>query len=274
LIILVSKLKIGLERCGLLSEWFGILPYPPPAIVKKEGFKDSPCESYLWYLSLDQVVSQLQRVVPGKWKWKPTVHDEKSFTVAFPSKTELQRAIAYGGMDVRENGVSTGIRLEFEEWQAKEEGFLLPKIWVRVTGLRKKLREFLNLWAIGSILGSTQTIYMKVTRKNNFGPILMAVLDPKLVPAQLDVVRLIGGHYFELKFEIKRIGFDESGDEVDMNLNGGDDNGNQDMEEDNRQDGGNLKRDPKRTRCDNINYDACGNTSHGTSQGKYQLMKC
>jgi hypothetical protein len=260
---------VGYSVSGL-----GFYHIPHLPLSRKKDSKTALVKAICGILSLEQVVSQLQRVVPGKWKWKPTVHDEKSFTVAFPSKTELQRVIAYGGMDVRENGVSTGIRLEFKEWQAKEEGFLLPKIWVRVTGLRKKLREFLNLWAIGSILGSTQTIYMKVTRKNNFGRILVAVLDPKLVPAQLDVVRLIGDHYFELKFEIERIGFDESGDEVDMNLNGGDDNGNQDMEEDNRQDGGNLKRDPKRTRCDNINYDACGNTSHGTSQGKYQLMKC
>jgi hypothetical protein len=43
-----------------------------------------------------------------------------------------------------ENGVATGARLKFEEWHVKEEGFLLPKVWLWVTGIRKPLREYLN----------------------------------------------------------------------------------------------------------------------------------
>jgi hypothetical protein len=47
--------------------------------------------------------------------------------VVFSSKTELRRSNAYGGTNVCEKGVPTGIRLEFEEWHGKEEGFLLPQ---------------------------------------------------------------------------------------------------------------------------------------------------
>lgn len=54
---------------------------------------------------------------------------------------------------MKENRVAIRIRLEFEEWHDKEEGFLLPKVWVRVKGISKKLRDYLTLWAIGSILG-------------------------------------------------------------------------------------------------------------------------
>jgi hypothetical protein len=37
---------------------------------------------------------------------------------------------------------------------------------------------------------------METTRKSEFGRILVAVLDPKLIPRTLDVV--IGDHYFDL----------------------------------------------------------------------------
>lgn len=34
-----------------------------------------------------------------------------------------------------ENGVATGARLKFQEWHVKEEGYLLPKVWLRVIGV-------------------------------------------------------------------------------------------------------------------------------------------
>lgn len=52
--------------------------------------------------------------------------------------------------------------------------------------------------------------------KNNFGRVLVAVLDPKLLPTKLDAV--IGDHYFELRFEVESVGFDENGDEVNQNF--------------------------------------------------------
>jgi hypothetical protein len=47
-------------------------------------------------------------------------------------------------------------------WQEKEVGYLLPKVWTRVFGLRKELYEFLELWAVGSMLGSTQIVDRRV----------------------------------------------------------------------------------------------------------------
>jgi hypothetical protein len=64
------------------------------------------------------------------------------------------------------------------------------------------------------MLGSTQIIDMETTRKNEFGRVIVAVLNPGLIPAQLDVV--IGDHYFELEFEVERRGFDEKGEEADV----------------------------------------------------------
>jgi hypothetical protein len=119
--------------------------------------------------------------------------------------------VAFGGADNRGEGVLAGVRLRFEVWQKKEVGFLLHNIWFRVFGLRRELYEFMILWAIVSMLRSTQTVDMETTRKDNFGRVQEAVLNPILIPEQLDVV--IGDHYFEVEFEVVRLGFDENGEE-------------------------------------------------------------
>jgi len=105
----------------------------------------------------------------------------------------------------------------------------LPKVWVRVRDIRKPLREFLILWAVGSLLGSTQTVDMESTRKSDYGRILVAVLDPKLIPRKLDVV--IGDHYFDLEFEVEKRGFDESGEEVEIFWEGGEGEGEEESKE-------------------------------------------
>lgn len=84
--------------------------------------------------------------------------------------------------------------------------------------MRKELREFLNLWAVGSMLGSTQTVDMEMTRKNNFGRVFVSVLNPTLIPPHLDVV--IGDHYFELEFGVEIIGVDENGEETIIEWSG------------------------------------------------------
>ncbi|KAG2481116.1 hypothetical protein PVAP13_J683259, partial [Panicum virgatum] len=180
-------------------------------------------------LTKEQIITQLQMLIPSRWDWE-LKEQEQGFVAQFPSKVELQRAIAFGGADVKMVGVSVGIRLQFAKWSEKEEGYLLPKVWVRVYGLRKKLREFINLWAVGSLLGSTQTVDMEMTRKNNFGRICIAVLNPKLIPSQLKVV--IGDHYFELRFEIENIGMNDSGDEIELDLFKSDDENDKEQEED------------------------------------------
>jgi hypothetical protein len=55
---------------------------------------------------------------------------------------------------------------------------------------------------------------METTRKNNFGRVLVAVLNPSLIPGQLDVA--IGDHYFELQFEVEKVGIDENEEEAEF----------------------------------------------------------
>jgi hypothetical protein len=117
---------------------------------------------------MEDVKRQLERLFPGKWTWELKAREDKSFLAKFPSKVELQRAVTFGGADIKGEKVPVGARMKFELWQEKEVGFLLPKIWVRVFGMRKELYEFLELWAVGSMLGSTQIVDMETTRKNDF----------------------------------------------------------------------------------------------------------
>jgi hypothetical protein len=168
---------------------------------------------------MEEVKQQLERLFLGKWVWELRPHVEGAFLVKFPSRVELQRAVAFGGADIKGAEVPEGARIKFGEWHEKETGFLLPKVWIRVYGLRKELREFLELWAVGTMLGSTQTVDMETTRKNNFGRVLVAVLNPSLIPKELDVV--IADHYFELEFEVEKWGFDENGEEAAFVWNGG-----------------------------------------------------
>ncbi|CAN6317318.1 unnamed protein product [Urochloa humidicola] len=187
------------------------IPHPPLAKVKRES-KTALIKVEGGSLTKEQVAAQLQRLFGGRWKWEVNELEEDVFTTKFPSRIELQRALAFGGADVKEEGVAVGVRMNFDLWQEKQEGYLLPKVWVRVYGMRPELREFLELWAIGSMLGSTQIVDMETTRKSDFGRIFIAALNPLLIPAKLDVV--IGDHYFELEFEVEKVGIDENGEEA------------------------------------------------------------
>ena len=141
------------------------IPHPPLPRTKKDS-KMARVSVVGGSLSADQLVLQLRRVVPVKWNWELKELGKDEFLTQFPSKAELLRSIAYGGADAKGEGVPDGIRMQFEEWHEKEEGFLLPKVWVRVRCIRKLLREFPILWAVGSLLGAMQIVDMETTRNS------------------------------------------------------------------------------------------------------------
>ncbi|KAF0929547.1 hypothetical protein E2562_021773 [Oryza meyeriana var. granulata] len=114
---------------------------------------------------------------------------------------------------------------------------------------------------------------MKTTRQSNYGRIFVAFLNPKLIPKSLDVV--IGDHYFELNFEVDKMGFDENGNEVKMELGkgDGDDNGEEEQD-DERRDG----RGSKRAKNDDMAVDGKGNgalqeNKYGTFNGSQEQME-
>jgi hypothetical protein len=66
-------------------------------------------------------------LIPIRWIWDLKEEDDNSFVAQFCSKSQLARSIAFGGANIKEEGVSAGLRIQFEEWVEKEEGFLLPR---------------------------------------------------------------------------------------------------------------------------------------------------
>ena len=72
---------------------------------------------------------------------------------------------------------------------------------MRVTNLPTILREYVILWALGTLFGVTQEVDMVTTRASNFGRFTVAVLEPNAIPTKLDVI--IGNRYFQLVFEVE-----------------------------------------------------------------------
>jgi len=70
-----------------------------------------------------------------------------------------------------------------------------------VTNLPTILREYVILWALGTLFGVTQDVDMVTTRASNFGRFAVAVLKPKAIPTKLDVI--IGNRHFQLIFKVE-----------------------------------------------------------------------
>ena len=77
----------------------------------------------------------------------------------------------------------------------------MPVVWMRVTNLPTILREYVILWALGTLFGVTQEVDMVTIRASNFGRFAVVVLEPDAIPTKLDVI--IGNRYFQLIFEVE-----------------------------------------------------------------------
>ena len=108
----------------------------------------------------------------------------------FPTKGDLAKMTRFN-VEMKE-----GVTLKFQEFKEDEEYFshALPVVWMRVLNPPTILREYLVLWALGTLFGVTQDVDMVTTRASSFGRFAVAVLDPEAIPTKLDVI--IGNRYF------------------------------------------------------------------------------
>ena len=63
------------------------------------------------------------------------------------------------------------------------------------------MKEYVILWALGTLFGVTQDVDMVTIRANSFGRFAVAVLEPQAIPTKLDVI--IDNRYFQLIFEVE-----------------------------------------------------------------------
>jgi hypothetical protein len=77
----------------------------------------------------------------------------------------------------------------------------MRRVWVQVTKLLGEPRDFLTIWAIGSILRVTKDVDMLFTSRFNRARLQVLVLDPALILISCDVV--IGEDIYELRFKVE-----------------------------------------------------------------------
>uniref|UniRef100_A0A804NA67 DUF4283 domain-containing protein n=1 Tax=Zea mays TaxID=4577 RepID=A0A804NA67_MAIZE len=150
-------------------------------------------------VSADLVKSELSRLIPVKWNWSVQKHAD-GFLVPFPCRVELQRMIA---MKYVHTLGGEGILVIQEVNQTIEPIAYLQKVWVNVYGVPFEIRSFLPLWAVGSILGATQKVDMRYTRKMGVVRILVAVTSVNHIPESTEIV--VGEGLYEIFFKVDKV---------------------------------------------------------------------
>lgn len=134
--------------------------------------------------------TELARIIPVAWDWEVQQIGAKSFVVPFPNKEELDRMIAIGTFTTKnKEGSISFAAYEEDDIQPFR---LLEQTWVTVTRVPRVLRSFLQLWAVGTIIGTTQKVDMVHLRATGQVRIRVAVYDVKKIPEYADVCVGIG----------------------------------------------------------------------------------
>ncbi|WVZ95932.1 hypothetical protein U9M48_041634 [Paspalum notatum var. saurae] len=188
--------------CGYAVDGLGFYHIPFNGKQKANlDSKDALVKVLEGSLTEAQVTVELERLLPGNFKWVLEKVDQNTFATAFPSEADLHRMILWGPIEAK----NVKARMEISEKKDAEEWkYEIPKSWIQFRGLSKELREFPIIWAIGSILGVTQKVDMKFTKANGRPRIRVAVLNPDLIPKFIDVV--IGDYVYELQFRVEEGG--------------------------------------------------------------------
>jgi hypothetical protein len=104
-------------------------------------------------LSVQNVIAELQRLIPGGWVWNVEEVGNNSFRTVFPSRAELLRMVEWGVVHSKFQNA----KLKIEERMVDSEvRYVLPKLWVQFTALSPHLQDFSIIWVIGAILGVTK----------------------------------------------------------------------------------------------------------------------
>jgi hypothetical protein len=102
-------------------------------------------------LSAPNVVSELERLIPGGWMWKVEEIGKDNFKIVFPSKAELLRMVEWGVVQTKVQNA----KLQIEERVVDNEvKYVLPTVWVQFTGLPRHLRDYQIMWVWTQFWGS------------------------------------------------------------------------------------------------------------------------
>jgi hypothetical protein len=110
------------------------IPRPPLSRAKKDS-RMALISVEGGQVPMEEVRRHLERLILGRWTWELKVHEENSFLVKFPSKVELQRAVAFGGADIKGDKVPMGARMSLSCGRRRRRAFcylrgLGKSLWV------------------------------------------------------------------------------------------------------------------------------------------------
>jgi hypothetical protein len=149
-------------------------------------------------MTATQVKAELERLVPAKMFWAVEEIEHNKFKTVFPSKGEMQRMIEWGLVHTKDRKAMMIIEELGGGSNVKQ---VMRKVYVQMTRLPSELRDFLTIWAVGTILGITKDVDMNFTHQFSRPRMQVLVLNPALIPILVDVV--IGDNVYELHFKVE-----------------------------------------------------------------------
>ncbi|KAM0869596.1 hypothetical protein ACQ4PT_040577 [Festuca glaucescens] len=177
-------------------------------------------------MSTQQLLMKLEWLVPGQHQWDITPVGIDSFRVVFPSKADLVRQRRLKPVDVE----GTSIIMHFEDWTSRIlDKWGLFDMWIRVFGCPDTLcRDFLGLFAVGSLVSKTKEVDMKYAREHEIACMRIDCANPQLIPRYLD--HFFDGEGFGIEIHVEALdgsvvpaGFadqDEDNDDSDSKKDG------------------------------------------------------
>jgi hypothetical protein len=153
-------------------------------------------------LTPQEVVAELEWIIPGNHQWNLTPMDDGSFKAIFPTKADLARMTKIINVPVP----GTSMYLHFEEWSAAElDKFYLTPVWVRVQGCCYKERcDYLSLFGVGSLIGKTKEVDMAFTRSHTTVRMLVEVTRAEHIP-KTTVDHTYDGQGYGLIFRLEEV---------------------------------------------------------------------
>ncbi|KAM0835651.1 hypothetical protein ACQ4PT_062808 [Festuca glaucescens] len=151
---------------GLCNDALLFFDIPKSAGVrsKRSSGKEGQIRVQGGELTTNQIIKELNFLVPGDHQWDITRIDNSVFKVVYPTKADYARLRKINDIKVDD----TSYTIFFEEWATQEvHVWHLREVWVRVRGCPKTLRDdYLGLFAVGTLIGKTKEVDMSFTREH------------------------------------------------------------------------------------------------------------
>jgi hypothetical protein len=198
--------------CGYAVGGLGFYYIPNSVVVRpKVVAKTTMVRVVEGELTVVQVKAEMERLVSTKMTWAVEEIEQNKFKTVFPSKGEMKRMIEWGMVHTKDRKVARIIE-ELDGGSTVKQ--VMRKVWVQMSRLPSELRDFLTIWAVGTILGVTKDVDMIFTRQFNKARMQVLVLDLALIATSVDVV--IGDNVYELHFEVEPDEMSENSRLLDM----------------------------------------------------------